>query len=523
VIHIPKVLHEPAAGAILAAINSSNRQESAVGSTGSSDVDVVIVGAGLSGIGAACHLQREAPGTSYVILEARDDSGGTWDLFRYPGVRSDTDIFTFGYSFRPWLQTKAIVDGAEILRYIRETAAEYGVNQHIRYHARVVAAEWNSAEARWTVTLQDAKSGTRTTRRCRFLYLCSGYYRYDQGYTPTWPGREQYTGTVVHPQDWPNDLDVDGKRVVVIGSGATAVTLVPALAGAGAQVTMLQRSPSFVLSLPVQDSLAGLFAKLLPKKAAYAAIRWKNVKLATAIYQLSRRYPARARTFFQKGVAKQLPAGYDIDKHFTPTYAPWDQRLCLVPEGDLFTAIRSGKADVVTDHVESYTATGLRLRSGATIDADVIVAATGLNLLTMGGVELRVNGELVVVPDRVVYKGMMLDGVPNLAFALGYTNLPWTLKVDRVSTYLARLIAFMERKGYAAVAPRKPSDSMQTSPFIEMSSGYFERSRQDLPRQGDRAPWRLQQHYAKDAPLYEGRFDDGELSFDAPVAARNGP
>jgi monooxygenase len=488
-----------------------------------SDVDVVIVGAGLSGIGAACHLRLEAPGTSYVVFETRAASGGTWDLFRYPGVRSDTDIFTLGYSFRPWLQTQSIVDGSEILRYIRQTAAEYGVDDHIRYDSRVVRADWSSTDGRWTVTVEHTGSGAQTTTTCRFLYLCSGYYRYDEGYTPTWPGRESFAGRVIHPQAWPDDLDLAGQRVVVVGSGATAVTLVPALVTAGAQVTMLQRSPSFVLSLPVHDGIAGLLSKLLPKRMAYAAIRWKNIKLATGIYQLSRRHPVRARAFLRKGVQKKLPAGYDIDTHFTPSYEPWDQRLCLVPEGDLFAAISSGGATVVTDHIEAYTPTGLRLRSGASIDADVIVTATGLNLLTMGGVDLRLDGELVNVAERVVYKGMMLEGVPNLAFALGYTNLPWTLKVDRVSSYFARLIAYMKRKGHTSVTPRVSASPMALSPFIEMSSGYFERSRDMLPRQGDRAPWRLQQHYAKDAPLYGGRFDEEELAFDIAAIMRTSP
>jgi monooxygenase len=481
--------------------------------TAAGHVAVLIVGAGLSGIGAACHLQADAPGTSYAILEARPASGGTWDLFRYPGVRSDSDMFTLGYDFRPWKDVKAIAGGAEILRYVRETAAAHGVDQHISYHSRVVRADWSGEDARWTVTVEHVPSGARTTRTCGFLYLCSGYYRYDQGYTPTWPGREDFEGVVVHPQHWPEDLDVTGKRVVVIGSGATAVTLVPALARTAAKVTMVQRSPSFILSFPAGDPIADLLRKVLPDRPAYAAVRWKNVWLATAIYSMCRKHPARMRALLRSGVRRHLPAGYDVDKHFNPAYEPWDQRLCLVPEGDLFTAIRSGRADIVTDHVEAFTASGLRLRSGAKLDADVLVTATGLNLLPLGGIALAIDGQAVQIPERVAYKGMMLDGVPNLAFAIGYTNASWTLKVDRVSSYVARLLRSMEQNGYAIVTPRLPSEPMDTAPFIDMTSGYFQRSRASLPLQGDRAPWRLQQHYRKDAALFRGPAGDEELEF----------
>jgi monooxygenase len=476
-------------------------------------VDVLIVGAGLSGIGAAVHLQTEAPGTSYSILEARESSGGTWDLFRYPGVRSDSDMFTLGYPFRPWTKAHAIVGGEEILRYLRETAAAYGVDERISYRCRVVRADWSGRDARWTVTVEHTGSGARTTRTCGFLYLCSGYYRYEQGYVPSWPGREDFGGTVVHPQHWPAGLDLTGKRVVVIGSGATAVTIVPALAKSAAKVTMLQRSPSFILALPAYDRIAALLARLLPARFAFAAVRWKNIRMSTAVYSLCRKRPARARAMLRSGVVKRLPAGYDVDKHFTPTYQPWDQRLCLVPDGDFFAAIRSGRADVMTDHIEAFTPTGLRLRSGVTLDADVILTATGLNLLPLGGVELTVDGEAVAVPERVVFKGMMLDGIPNLAFALGYTNASWTLKVDLVSSYVARLLAAMRRKGYGSVTPRLPSEPMRTTPFIEMTSGYFERSRATLPLQGDRAPWRLRQLYTKDAALFDEPMDDRELEF----------
>ncbi len=494
-------------------VTASTASEAASDASPQQHVEVLIVGAGLSGIGAACHLQTDAPGTSYAILEARGASGGTWDLFRYPGIRSDSDMFTLGYRFRPWTARESIAGGDAILRYVRDTAAEYGVDEHIRYHHRVESAAWSSETARWTVSIERTDTGERTTATCTFLYLCSGYYRYDEGYTPSWPNQDVFTGQVVHPQHWPEDLQLDGKRVVVIGSGATAVTLVPALADSGAQVTMLQRSPSYVMSLPGGDPIADLLRRVLPERRAYAAIRWKNIKTATAIYQLSRRYPERIRALLRKGAVKRLPAGYDIDTHFTPTYDPWDQRMCLVPEGDLFAAIRSGRADIVTDQIQSFTPRGLRLASGAELDADIVVTATGLNLLPLGGIPLTVDGEPVKISERVAYKGMMLDGVPNLAFAVGYTNASWTLKVDLVSAYVAGLIARMKRDDTRLVTPRLPAEQMRTAPLIDMTSGYFQRSRHTLPLQGDRPPWRLQQHYAKDAPLFRGPNVHEQLEF----------
>ena len=500
VIHLTKMLQNPVAGVILAPVTTPH-------------VDVLIVGAGLSGIGAACRLQTDAPGTSYAIVEARGASGGTWDLFRFPGMRSDSDMFTLGYPFRPWTQARAIVGGQEILRYVRDTAAAYDIDKHISYHTRVVRADWSGRDARWTVTVEDTGTGARTERTCGFLYLCPGYYRYDHGYTPDWPGRENFAGTVVHPQHWPEDLDLTGKRVVVIGSGATAVTIVPAIAGTAASVTMLQRSPSYILSLPGNDPLAELLRKALPERQAFAAVRWKNARMTTVIYGFCRKYPARAREMLRRGAIRRLPAGYDVQTHLTPAYEPWDQRMCLVPDGDFFAAIKSGQAEIVTDHIEEFTRTGLRLRSGKHLEADVIVTATGLNLLPLGGIDMTVDGEQVIVGQRVAYKGMMLDAVPNMAFAIGYTNASWTLKVDLVARYVCRLLVYMRRNGYAVVTPRLPSDSMTISPFIDMTSGYFERSRSNLPRQGDRAPWRLHQHYFKDAALFRGPINTAELEF----------
>jgi len=486
--------------------------------TGTGHADVLIVGAGLSGIGAACRLQAGVPGTSYVILEARAASGGTWDLFRFPGVRSDSDMFTLSYPFRPWKQSNSIAGGGEILRYVRETAWVFGVDKQVSYHSRVAGADWSSGDARWTVTVEDTGTGARSQRTCRFLYLCPGYYRYDEGFTPRWPGQESFTGTIVHPQQWPEDLDLAGKRVVLIGSGATAATILPAIAGTAAHVTMLQRSPSYILAMPNADPVADLLRKVLPEHRAYAAVRWKNARLATAIYSFCRRYPARARAILQNGAAKRLPDGYDIGTHFTPAYEPWDQRMCMVPDGDFFAAIKSGRADVVTDHIEEFTPAGLRLRSGARLEADVIITATGLNLLPLGGIPMTVDGEPVVVPEHVAYKGMMLDRVPNMAFAIGYTNNSWTLKVDLVARYVTRMLRFMNDHGYAVVTPRLPPDQMSTSPFIDMTSGYFERSRHTLPLQGDRRPWRLRQHYFKDATMYRGAIDEENLEFrPAPV------
>jgi monooxygenase len=478
-----------------------------------SQVDVLIVGAGVSGIGAACRLEAELPAATYAILEARGASGGTWDLFRFPGVRSDSDMFTLGYPFRPWNRSHAIAGGGEILQYLRETAAAYGVDKRITYHSRVVRADWSSDAARWTVTIEDMQTGARAERTCGFLYLCPGYYRYDEGYTPEWPGQDSFQGTIVHPQHWPDDLDLAGKRVVLIGSGATAATILPAIADTAARVTMLQRSPSFVLSMPNQDPIAELLQKVLPARRAYAAIRWKNARMATVIYNFCRKHPARARAILQNSAAKQLPEGYDIATHFTPAYDPWDQRMCLVPDGDFFAAIKAGKAEVVTDHIEEFTSSGLRLRSGAELAADVIITATGLNLLPLGGIDMTMDGRPVNAGEHIAYKAMMLDGVPNMAFAIGYTNASWTLKVDMVARYVIRMLAFMRERGYATVTPGVPAGSLRTSPLIDMTSGYFERSRHLLPLQGDRAPWRVRQHYFKDAALYRGPVDTDNLQF----------
>jgi cation diffusion facilitator CzcD-associated flavoprotein CzcO len=492
--------------------------------------DVLVVGAGLSGIAAGYYLESRAPGggrpRTYAILEARDAIGGTWDLFRYPGVRSDSDMYTLGYSFRPWTEGRALADGASIRRYVRETAREHGIDRRIRFGHRVVRASWSSDAARWTVEAVRRDTGETVTFTCGFLFMCSGYYDYAKGYTPELPGTSRYGGRVVHPQHWPEDLDVTGKRVVVIGSGATAVTLVPELAKSAARVTMLQRSPSYVLSLPGEDPIARVLARALPAHAAYGATRWKNVAMAMALFTFCRHFPERAGKLLVNGVREGLGPGYDVDRHFTPTYRPWDQRLCFVPDGDLFEAIKQGRADVVTDHIETFTETGLALRSGATLDADVIVTATGLRLLLLGGMELTVDGRRVDVGQTLNYKGAMLSGVPNLAIALGYTNASWTLKCELVCRYVSRLLQHMEARGYRTCMPpaREAGDAR---PLIDFSSGYIQRSIAALPKQGARAPWRLYQNYLLDLlGLGYGTLEDGVLEFgsqggDARAAARS--
>ena len=482
-------------------------------------VDVLIVGAGLSGIGAACHLEMDSPGRTYAILEARDAIGGTWDLFRYPGIRSDSDMFTLGYDFRPWEEGKAIADGPSIRRYVIETARDHDVERHIRFHHQVVRAEWSSEEARWTVDAERTDTGETFQISCSFLYGCTGYYRYDEGYLPHFEGRDRFNGPIVHPQHWPEGLDYDDKRVVVIGSGATAVTLVPAMAERAAHVTMLQRSPSYVVTLPAEDKLSNVLRRRLPAKAAYALTRWKNVLLLMATFNLSRWKPDFMKKVIRRGVAKNLPAGYDVDLHFNPRYNPWEQRLCLVPDNDLFESISAGTASVVTDEIETFTETGIRLRSGEEVEADVIVTATGLNVVVFGGVEMVVDGEPVDFGDRVAYKGMMVCGVPNFAMALGYTNASWTLKCDLIAHYVCRLLNHMKERGHEIATPLPPDPSVATEPFIDFNAGYVLRAIDSLPRQGATRPWRLHQNWFRDVKLLRrGPVDDSiEFSSRAPT------
>jgi monooxygenase len=479
----------------------------------SEHLDVLIVGAGLSGIGAAHHLQERCPTKSYAILEAREAIGGTWDLFRYPGIRSDSDMHTLGYRFRPWTEAKSIADGPSILRYVRKTAADAGIDAKIRFNHRAVAASWSSEEGRWTVEAE-RPGGEAATLTCDFLFVCSGYYRYDEGYTPEFPGLERFGGEVIHPQHWPEDLDYAGRRIVVIGSGATAMTLVPALAADAAKVTMLQRSPTYVVSLPGEDGLANRLRGILPDRVVYPIVRWKNVALQGISYRLSRRRPALMKKLIRRGVVNSLPPGYDVDTHFSPRYNPWDQRLCLVPDGDLFAAITAGDAEVVTDRIEAFTESGLKLESGAELDADIVITATGLNLLFLGGMRLSVDGVEPEVGKALTYKGMMLSGVPNFAFTIGYTNASWTLKADLAAEYICRLINHMDAGGFQRCLPEVSDPTITEEPLLDFTSGYVLRSLDKLPKQGSREPWKLRQNYALDLrTLRHGRIEDDSLRF----------
>jgi monooxygenase len=487
-------------------------------------VDVLIVGAGLSGIGAGYHLQANCPGKTYAILEARDCIGGTWDLFKYPGIRSDSDMYTLGYSFKPWREAKAIADGPSILSYVRQTAAEHGIEQKVRFHHRVIRAEWSSEDARWSV--EATRSDTQETVRMTagFLMMCSGYYRYDEGFTPEFQGTERFAGQIVHPQQWPADIDYAGKRVVVIGSGATAVTLIPAMAERAEHVTMLQRSPSYIVSLPAEDPIANILRRVLPAKLAYPIVRWKNVLITMLVFQLSRRRPGLVKALVRKALEKRLPPGYDIDTHFKPTYGPWDQRLCLVPDGDLFDAISAGRASVATDRIDTFTESGLKLASGAELAADVIVTATGLNLLVLGGMKIAVDGREVSVSETMSYKGMMLSGIPNMAMAFGYTNASWTLKCDLTCGYVCRLLNHMDAHGFQVCTAQMNDPSVAEQPFIDFSSSYVQRAIHEFPKQGSKAPWRLYQNYALDIlSLKFGAIDDGAMQFSSAAAPLQSP
>ena len=484
--------------------------------------DVLIVGAGLSGIGAAYHLQKECPHKTYFLLEARNAMGGTWDLFRYPGVRSDSDMYTLGYSFRPWQDAKAIADGPSILQYIRETATEFGIDRNIRYGHRVKTAWWSSTDALWTVEV--AKPNGETSRfTCNFLYMCSGYYDYAEGYMPGWPGMERFLGRIVHPQKWPEDLDYSDKRVVVIGSGATAVTLVPAMASTARHVVMLQRSPTYVLELPSQDFLAEWLRGKVPSRLAYTLVRWKNVLISAYLYNRARRNPKRTKRWLLGLAQKALGPDYDVARHFNPRYKPWDQRLCFVPDGDLFRVIRSGKASVVTDEIETFTENGLLLRSGEELEADIIVTATGLKLLLLGGMQVYADGAPLKLSQAFTYKGMMFNDVPNLAVSLGYTNASWTLKSDLTAEYVCRLLKHMDARGFDTCTPRKRDPSITAQKAIALASGYILRAIDQLPKQGSKRPWRLHQNYALD--MLEFRFaavEDGTMEFVRAAKADSG-
>ena len=481
--------------------------------------DVVIVGAGLSGVGAGYHLQANCPDRSYVILEGRDAIGGTWDLFRYPGIRSDSDMFTLGYAFKPWTQAKAIADGPSILNYVRETAREHGIDQHIRFNTQVKGASWSTEDAAWTVEVE--KDGKRSQVTANFLFLCGGYYSYAGGYTPEFPGVATYKGQLVHPQKWTPDIDHAGKRVVVIGSGATAVTLVPEMAKTAAHVTMLQRSPTYVVAAPGEDKQANWLRTKLPAKLAYAITRWRKVLFGMVFYNYARKQPAKVKAGIIEMVRKEMGPDYDVATHFTPTYNPWDQRICLVPDADLFTALKSGKAEVVTDHIETFTETGIKLKSGKVLEADIVVSATGLVLQAMNGLKLTVDGRVIEPGKTLSYKGMMYSDVPNLASAFGYTNASWTLKCDLTCEYVCRLLNHMKKTGNRQVTPRNDDPNIGEVPWLDFSSGYVTRAMASFPKQGTKAPWKLHQNYALDLMnLRFTKIEDGVLAFTNKAGAK---
>ncbi len=480
--------------------------------------DVVIIGAGLSGIGAACHLLQQFEDMDFIILEGRERLGGTWDLFRYPGIRSDSDMHTLGYHFKPWTDPKAIADGPAIRRYIEETASEYDLERRIRYQHRLVAAEWSSTDNAWTLTVTAGANGERRQIRCRFLLMCAGYYRYEHGYRPDFPGEQRFTGQIVHPQIWPEDLDYTDKRVVIIGSGATAVTLVPELAGKAKQVTMLQRSPTYMISFPDEDLIANVLRKLLPEKLAYRITRWKNIRLQRFIFRVARKRPKLARRILVGHARRTLGKDYDVERHFNPAYNPWEQRLCLVPNDDLFEAIRSGNASVVTENIETFTEHGIQLASGDRLEADIIVTATGLEIVVLGDVAFSVDGEPVDFSDCFTYRGVMMEGVPNMISTFGYINASWTLRADLVAQFACRLLDHMRSGGFQrCTAVLRQSDSdMPQRPYVEgFSSGYLQRVMDKLPKTGDREPWLNPQDYLADRYRFlEASLDDGVLQFE---------
>lgn len=477
--------------------------------TAKPDLDFLIVGAGISGIGIASNIKRRFPEKSFELLEARQELGGTWSLFRYPGLRSDSDLHTLGYSFRPWLEEQAIADGDSILRYISDTAAETGVDEHIRFGQKVTNAAWNSEDHVWTAEVADVDSGERRIRTARWLVAATGYYSYDRGHSPSFPGADLFRGPVIHPQHWPEDLDWENKRVVVIGSGATAITLVPALAEKAEHVTMLQRTPSYVVSVPAVDPLGARIKRWFGPERGHRIVREKNIWIARTFYKLSQRFPGLVRRLIRSWNIKALPAGFDVDRHFNPPYGPWDQRMCLVPDGDLFRVLSDGSASVVTDQIDTFTETGVRLSSGKAIPADIVVTATGLELLAFGGMELTIDGARVSLPDTYTYKSMMLTGVPNFSYLFGYTNASWTLRVDLICDRLCRLIELMDERGLEVCVPDEP-DARSPQPLIDLDAGYILRSQHKLPKQGSMDPWRLGMDYVKDRrSMRRGPFTEG--------------
>lgn len=478
--------------------------------------DVLIIGAGISGISAAYYLQEQCPNKSVAILEGRHTFGGTWDLFKYPGIRSDSDMYTLGFAFHPWTSKKAIADGPSIMAYLNETLDEFDLRKYIRFNQKVVKAAWSSEEAIWTLEVQEKEGDSPIQYTCHFLSMCSGYYNYEHGYTPDFVGKEQFKGKIIHPQKWPENLKYENQKVVVIGSGATAVTIVPEIAKKAERVIMLQRSPTYMASAPAEDKLANFLNSALPHKLAYSINRWRKILLQRFGFNLARKYPKfMAKTLIGK-VQKELGDDYNVEKHFTPSYNPWDQRVCLVPDSDFFDAIKSNKAEVVTDHIESFTETGILLKSGQTIDADIIVTATGLDLKLLGGIAFTVDGELVDLSKTISYKSMMYSDIPNMVVAFGYLNASWTLKCDLSNQYVCRLLNYMDEKGYQQCTPRQNDPTLELEDWVDFSSGYFRRKLHTLPKQGSKQPWQFTQNYLVDRKrIGKGEIDDGVLEFKA--------
>lgn len=480
-----------------------------------SDVDVLIIGAGLSGIGAARHLQMDLPDKTFQIIEMRDSLGGTWDIFRYPGIRSDSDCYTFAYKFKPWPSDQSIADGELILKYLNEAATETGVDKHIRYGHKAVTADWSSEDSRWTVTVEDVKSGERSEITCNFLYGNTGYYSYEAGYQPEFPGIADYKGTVIQPQFWPEDLDYSGKKVVIIGSGATAVTILPAMTDKAESVTMLQRTPTYMLSLPKRDPMARVLYKVLGQKRGYPIVRWANATRMVGFYHFCQAFPGLARKFLMGTVSAQVKgADVDVNKDFNPPYKPWDQRLCVVPSGDLFRKLRSGDASIVTDHIDHFTATGIKLKSGKELEADIVITATGLDLLLMGGVDVSIDGVVGDPSELMVYRGCMMTDVPNFAFTVGYTNSSWTLKADLVADYVCRVIKHMDEGGYDVVMPHNDDPTVKEEPLLNFPAGYVMRALDRFPKAGSKAPWKLRMTYHQDyVDFNRSKLEDGSLQF----------
>lgn len=484
--------------------------------------DIVIIGAGLSGIGAACHLKRECPDKTFAILEGREAIGGTWDLFRYPGIRSDSDMYTLGYNFKPWTNPKGIADGADIRQYINDAASENNIHPHIQFGKRVTNASWSTEKSTWTLEVTNSADGSTSLVECNFLLCCTGYYNYEAGYTPEFAGRENFKGDVIHPQDWKEDYDYSGKRVVVIGSGATAVTLVPAMTDKAAHVTMLQRSPTYVMSIPQNDAMLTFLRKFLPETWVYRIARGRNVTLTWAWYNYCKKFPASARRLILKQIQKEVGDDYDMS-HFSPSYNPWDERLCAVPDGDLFKSIREGDASIVTDHIEEFTENGIRLKSGRELEADIIVTATGLDVQLFGNMQLNVDGEPFSMSEKMCYRGVLFEDLPNLGMVFGYTNASWTLKADLITEWVCRLLNHMDQQGVSQVVPRNKDNSVEQIPFVDMQSGYIQRAMGKVPQQGSKLPWKLYQNYMLDlASLRFGKVTDQTLEFSSPAEENTG-